>query len=112
MPNIRTDKVEESKRFYTELIGLNLVMNLDWILMFASPSNETAQVSILKGDKFKSNDGFSITIEVENVDEMHEKVLAQGIKPTYALTTEKYGVRRFHILDPNGIIINIMSHLL
>ena len=28
----------------------------------------------------------------------------------YPLTMEPWGVRRFHVADPSGVIINVMSH--
>jgi hypothetical protein len=29
----------------------------------------------------------------------------------YPLTNEPWGVRRFFVTDPNGIVINVMSHI-
>jgi uncharacterized glyoxalase superfamily protein PhnB len=36
--------------------------------------------------------------------------VALGLQIVYPLTTESWGVRRFHVVDPNGVMINIMSH--
>ncbi|MCY7354852.1 MAG: VOC family protein [Lysobacter sp.] len=51
-----------------------------------------------------------MSIEVTDVDQMHAKALAQGIEIVYPLTDEPWGVRRFFVLDPNGVVINILSH--
>jgi uncharacterized glyoxalase superfamily protein PhnB len=37
--------------------------------------------------------------------------LSRGHPIVYPLTNESWGVRRFHVSDPNGVLINIMSHL-
>jgi hypothetical protein len=33
--NIATERVEDAKAFYADILGLNLVMDLGWILTFA-----------------------------------------------------------------------------
>ena len=52
----------------------------------------------------------TLSIEVADVDAVHAEALAHGIPIVYPLTTESWGVRRFHVTDPNGIVINVMSH--
>jgi predicted enzyme related to lactoylglutathione lyase len=37
--------------------------------------------------------------------------VSQGRKIVYPLTDEPWGVRRFFVVDPNGAIINVLSHL-
>ncbi len=51
-----------------------------------------------------------MTIEVESVDEAHAKAVERGLDIVYPLTDEPWGVRRFFVADPNGVIINVMSH--
>jgi hypothetical protein len=36
--------------------------------------------------------------------------LILGLKVVYPLTDEPWGVRRFFVTDPNGLVINVMSH--
>jgi len=52
----------------------------------------------------------SLTIEVENVDEIHAKAVERGVTISYPLTDEPWGVRRFFMVDPNGLTLNIMCH--
>jgi len=53
----------------------------------------------------------AISIEVADADSVHARAVAQGIKIAYPITSEPWGVRRFFAVDPNGVIINIMSHV-
>jgi predicted enzyme related to lactoylglutathione lyase len=112
IPNISSTKMEESKDFYTNFIGLSIVMDMHWVLTFASPSNPTAQVNIVKSEKsFVSDDHITISIEVSDVDSLYEKAIELGYEITYPLTNETWGlVRRFWVKDPNGITINLMAH--
>lgn len=112
LPNISSTEMDESRTFYTQFLGLNLVMDLHWVLTFASPSNPTAQINIVKSEnRFVSNDHVTVSIEVEDVDTLYEKAKVLGYEITYPITNEPWGmVRRFWVKDPNGITLNIMSH--
>jgi len=51
-----------------------------------------------------------LSIEVDNVEEMHEMMKNAGFKIIYDITDEDWGVRRFFVKDPFGKLINILSH--
>jgi uncharacterized glyoxalase superfamily protein PhnB len=51
-----------------------------------------------------------MTIEVDDVDAVHAKAVGLGFTVVYPLTDEPWGVRRFFVTDPNGVVINMMSH--
>lgn len=112
IPNISSTKMEESKAFYTDFLGLNIVMDMHWVITFSSPSNPTAQLNIVKTEKqFSSNDHITITIEVADVDDLYEKAGQLQLEIIYPLTDEPWGpVRRFWVKDPNGVTINLMAH--
>src|SRR5262249_19704560 len=44
--NIATERVEDDKAFYADILGLNLVMDLGWILTFAGGEAAAPQISI------------------------------------------------------------------
>jgi len=49
--NIATDHVEDAKVFYTDILGLNLVMDHGWILTFAAREAAAPQISIATEDQ-------------------------------------------------------------
>jgi len=51
VPNIYSNDLEKSKRFYVEFLEMELVMDMEWIMTFASKNNPTAQVTIFHYDK-------------------------------------------------------------
>ncbi|HPG12878.1 MAG TPA: VOC family protein [Chitinophagaceae bacterium] len=111
-PDIASNKIEESKQFYIDFIGLKLAMDMGWILTFISESNPTAQINLLQSDKEEiDNSNVMISIESSDVDEMYNKAMAQNITIVYPLKTEEWGVKRFFVKDPNGVTVNIMSHV-
>lgn len=113
VPNIYSNDIEKSKQFYTEFLEMDLAMDMGWVLTFASKENETAQISIFRNDENKplDNSAVFLSIEVSDIDHWYEKAEKQKIEIIYPLTNENWGVRRFFIKDPNGAVINLLSHL-
>lgn len=110
-PDLNSNKIEESKIFYSDFIGLKLSMDMDWILTFVSESNPTAQINVLRSDKKDiDNSNVAISIESSDVDGLYNKALDENIEIVYPLRVEDWGVKRFFVKDPNGVTVNIMCH--
>ncbi len=110
VPNILSERMDESRHFYTEFLGLEVAMDMGWVVTLASPGNPTAQISLVRGAAPTASNAVSLSVEVADVDAVHAKAVAGGVPIVYPLTTEPWGVRRFHVTDPNGVVINVMSH--
>ena len=110
MPDIKTDHMDESRDFYSDFLGFQVGMDMGWVITFVSSSNPTAQLTVFRGDD-SGNVQPQITIEVEDVDRAHAKAVERRLKIVYPLTIEPWGVKRFFVTDPNGIVLNVMSHL-
>jgi predicted enzyme related to lactoylglutathione lyase len=109
VPNINAADPAASKSFYEGVLGLNTAMDMGWIVTFASPSNPTAQISVVASNT-RSEPHADVSIEVADVDACHAAALRQGCSIVYPLTDEPWGVRRFFVRDPNGAIVNVVSH--
>ena len=109
VPDITSDRMDESRKFYKEFLGFGIGMDMGWIVTFVSPQNPTAQLTIMQAQPQAQLP--AVSIEVADVDSVHAKAVAQGIKIVYPLTSEPWGVRRFFAADPNGVVINVMSHV-
>ena len=51
-----------------------------------------------------------LSIEVDNLYAMLERMKNAGYKPTYRPAKEPWGVERFYVRDPLGSLLNILSH--
>ena len=113
VPGIYSNNLKESKRFYIDFLGMELAMDMGWILTFASHKNSTVQVNIFKNEQTKPLDNTSIflSIEVSDVDKMYSLASEMGYKITYEITNENWGVRRFFVKDPNGVTVNLLMHI-
>jgi catechol 2,3-dioxygenase-like lactoylglutathione lyase family enzyme len=107
VPNFRSEEPAASQEFYAAL-GFELAMDMDWIATFVSPANPTAQVTLIREDP--SNLHPDASVEVEDVDAVHAKVVEGGYDVVYGPADEPWGVRRFFVRDPNGVLVNVMQH--
>jgi catechol 2,3-dioxygenase-like lactoylglutathione lyase family enzyme len=109
VPNITSDRPDESRAFYSDFLGFEVGMDMGWIITFVSPTNPTAQISVF------GSDGSApvvpqITVEVTDVDALHAVAKRRNLEIVHPLTDESWGVRRFFVRDPNGTVVNLMSH--
>lgn len=110
VPDIKSEDIDASRKFYVDVLGLEVAMDMGFIVTLVSPSNPTAQVSLMRADD-SSAILPQISIEVADVDDVHSRVVSRGLKIVYPLTNEPWGVRRFFVVDPSGTIINVMRHI-
>ena len=107
--NVATQSVPEIKKFYSDLFGLEVVMDHGWIVTLAS--NETAMTQISIASEGGSGTPVpDISIEVDDVDTVYAKIKDLGYEITYELTDEPWGVRRFYVYDPAGKLLNVLAH--
>ncbi|WP_242908136.1 VOC family protein [Actinomadura terrae] len=108
VPNVRSQAVDESREFYG-LLGFEEVMNHGWIVTLASPSTPLAQVSVMTEDATAPVVP-DMSVEVDDVDAAYDAVRASGAEIVHPLQDEEWGVRRFFVRDPNGKVVNVLSH--
>jgi catechol 2,3-dioxygenase-like lactoylglutathione lyase family enzyme len=105
--NIRSDDATETRDFFVDLLGLEVAMDLGWVVTLASPANHSAQVTIIANDDPSAP---GISVEVNDVDAVHARAVERGLEIAYPLRDEEWGVRRFMLREPSGPIANILSH--
>jgi uncharacterized glyoxalase superfamily protein PhnB len=108
MPIIQSQAAQESREFYG-LLGFEEVMNLGWIMTLASPSSPAAQVSVMTDDRTAPVTP-DMSVEVEDVDAAYAVMRDSGAEIVHPLQDEEWGVRRFFVRDPNGRVVNVLSH--
>lgn len=114
VPDIRALDLSISRSFYEDLLGFKTVMDQAGMLMFASPTEPKQQVT-LNGDAAEAAalpPGFAMDVGFpENVNELHERAVKQGCVIVEPLEDKPMGIRRFSLLDPNGVRITVLAHL-
>jgi catechol 2,3-dioxygenase-like lactoylglutathione lyase family enzyme len=107
--NIPAEQVEPAKRLYGEVFGMDLVMDLGWIVTFAAAGQAAPQISV-------ATEGGSgtpvpdVSIEVDDLDAVYQRALAAGFEIEYGPVHEPWSVTRFYLRDPFGRLINVLAH--
>jgi catechol 2,3-dioxygenase-like lactoylglutathione lyase family enzyme len=109
VPDLHAAEPGAGRAFYEDVLGLELVMDLGWIVTYAAPGNATAQLSVMAEDS-TAPVAPDVSIEVDDVDGAYAAACAAGHEIVHPLTDEPWGVRRFFVRDPHGKIINILEH--
>jgi catechol 2,3-dioxygenase-like lactoylglutathione lyase family enzyme len=107
--NIAADQLEPARRFYGEVFGMTVAMDLGWILTFEAPALAAPQISVAR----EGGSGTSVpdlSIEVDDLYEVHRRAVAAGFEPEYGPVREPWGVTRFYMRDPFGQLVNVLSH--
>jgi catechol 2,3-dioxygenase-like lactoylglutathione lyase family enzyme len=107
--NIRTEDISAARRFYGDLLGLDVLMDHGWITTYGSREQMTVQISVATqgGSDTPVPD---LSIEVDDVDAALERMRQAGIAIEYGPADEPWGVRRFYVRDPFGKLVNILAH--
>lgn len=107
---IAAESVEDGLRFYRDVLGLETVMDLGWIVTLSSGIEAGVQVSIAT-EGGSGTEVPDLSIEVDDVDEAYRRTRSGGFEIAHPLTDEPWGVRRFYTRDPCGKLINVMAHV-
>ena len=108
--NIASAEPKAAQRFYRDVLGLELVMDLDWIVTYGTREKMTVQISFASagGSGAPTPD---LSIEVDDLDEALSRVKKANIPIEYGPADEPWGVRRFFVRDPFGKLVNILAHI-
>lgn len=106
---ISTHKLEQSKEFYMEYLGFQLVFENDWYIELLAKGSTTMGVSFVApdlsaGEKF-TGQGMILSFEVADVDAEYARLKEAGIMICEELKDKPWGERSFVINDPNGVHI-------
>ena len=115
---IITNKIAETKQFYTEMLDFGVVFENEFYLLLHTP-NHQAELSFLQANHptqepiFQTpfaGKGVYLTIEVADVDKLYEALKNKGANIVIDIRDEPWGDRHFSIVDPNGIGIDLVTY--
>jgi len=110
VPNLHADDPAASRAFYEQVLGLEVAMDMGWIVTYVSPGRDRAvQLSVMADDATASVHP-DVSIEVDDVDAAHAEARRLGCEIVHPLTDEPWGVRRFFVREPTGRVVNVLAH--
>jgi predicted enzyme related to lactoylglutathione lyase len=118
VPNISSELFAASRDFYVELFDLVVGVELDdWYLQLMSPEDPSLNIGFVKPahELFAGRaapagkHALVLTIHIEDVDAAYERAQRMGADIAEEIRNEEYGQRHFLVVDPNGLLLNVMS---
>lgn len=115
---ITTEKIAESKEFYTQILNFGVTFENEFYLLLHTPDKETNLAFLLPNHPSQqpffhapfNGKGMFLTIEVDDVDKIYNEIKKMGVEIKIYIRDEPWGDIHFAIQDPNGIGIDIVKY--
>jgi predicted enzyme related to lactoylglutathione lyase len=120
VPNLASEAFVVSRDFYSAMFDLEVSVELDdWYLQLMSADDRRLNIGFVKPDSelFAGRDrssgpsGVVLSIHVDDVDEAYERAKRLGAEIAAEIRNEAHGQRHFLVVDPNGLLLNVMSNV-
>ncbi|HMQ53623.1 MAG TPA: VOC family protein [Anaerolineae bacterium] len=113
---IGTDKIEESKAFYLTHFSFEITFDSDWYVSLRT-QDAKFQLALLDyrhpsvpAGYRQAAQGVILNFEVEDVDAAYQRLIKEaGLPVALDIRTEDWGQRHFLTVDPNGILIDLIT---
>jgi len=107
--NLHVSDIEAAKDFYTGFLGLgDEQFNMGWVARYTSPGDGVA-VQLVTRDATAPIDSVA-SVFTEDVQAAYDEARSLGYEIVHPLTTEVWGVKRFHVRAPDGNVFNVVEH--
>jgi catechol 2,3-dioxygenase-like lactoylglutathione lyase family enzyme len=118
-PVFVTKDLNASKEFYGKWFGLKPVFESSFFILLVSEEgsrsigflSEVHPSSPPSNQAMNAQAGVFLTMQVEDAKSDFDRLKTAGLKISYELKDEPWGQRRFGVLDPNGMYIDIVQQI-
>lgn len=113
--NICSDKLAESREFYTTLFDFKVDYDSDWFVHLISKNKQLELGIIDRKNQIVPEhyqhlpQGFYITFVVDNVDDIYQTAMTENIDIVEKPSNTFYGQRRLLLKDPDGTLVDVSS---
>jgi catechol 2,3-dioxygenase-like lactoylglutathione lyase family enzyme len=118
-PVICTDRVAETRDFYTRLFGFEVTFEADWYVSLRRAGDPAYELAVLDHQHptlpaaYRAPvRGLLLNVEVDDVDAEWERlVVREGLHPELALRDDAFGQRHFIFADPSGVLVDVITEI-
>ncbi|MCR6483291.1 VOC family protein [Amycolatopsis sp. OK19-0408] len=110
------DDVAATTRFYKDVVGLPVTVELDWFASInaGAPGYEISFVqrgheSVPEGFRAQPTSGVSFGLVVEDAAAEAKRLADAGVELVTPVVDEVYGQRHFYFADPNGVLLDVIE---
>jgi catechol 2,3-dioxygenase-like lactoylglutathione lyase family enzyme len=118
-PVVVTDRLRECRDFYCRWFGFEVGFEADWFVLLRNDAERRVALVFTHSDHPSSppspepygGDGSFITFQVADARAEYERLVAGGIELALELTDEPWGQRRFGVLDPASMWVDVVEQV-
>jgi uncharacterized glyoxalase superfamily protein PhnB len=118
-PIIVTDKLTECRDFYTRWFGFDVAFEASWFVYLASAGDRSHGIAFMAADhpsqppgpETFAGKGMFLTLQVADAAREFERLSKAGARIAYPLRDERWGQRRFGLVDPAGTWVDVVQHI-
>jgi predicted enzyme related to lactoylglutathione lyase len=107
VPDLTVIDLERAVREHTQVLGLEVVMNLGWVATLSDDAGH--QLTLMTADASAAVNP-DVSVFVDDVHAAHEAAVSAGVDIVHPLTAEEWGVTRFFYRDHSGRVVNVGTH--
>lgn len=115
-PTICADDVAATRDVYVDLFGFDVVFDSGWYVQLQAGADGRTQIGIVERTHASVPVAFQVrpagvlvSIEVDDVDDVHARVVAAGMEIALPLRDEDFGQRHFMTVDPAGTLVDVIT---
>lgn len=116
-PVIVTDRLAESRDFYTHYFGFEAVFQSTWFILLNASGERSYSLAFIHPEHPSSppdpaahgGNGSFLTLQVEDAASEYERIVGLGLACALPLRDEPWGQRRFGVVDPAGMWVDVVE---
>ena len=116
---VLSDDVKTAAQFYSETLGFQTLVAMDWYASLQHPKFEGVYLDIIKkghdaaGDHLRdaSTAGTMIALIVPDIQPEYDRIKASGVEMVMDIKDEPWGQRRFQFLAPDGVVVELIQRI-
>ena len=115
-PVVVTDKLVQCRDFYVRTLGFEVVFEASWFvylnsgpvgIAFMSPDHPSQP----PGPEKFSGKGAFLTLQTADAAAAFDRLKRAGVAIAYPLRDEPWGQRRFAVVDPSGMWVDVVQQI-
>jgi uncharacterized glyoxalase superfamily protein PhnB len=118
-PIVVTEKLVACREFYTRHFGFQVVFEASWFVYMAAEGESPAGIAFMDpshpsqppGPEAFNGRGLLLTLQVADAAAEFERLSRAGVAFAHSLQDEPWGQRRFGVLDPSGMWVDIVQQI-
>jgi catechol 2,3-dioxygenase-like lactoylglutathione lyase family enzyme len=115
-PVVCADDVSATRDFYVDHLDFKVIFDSGWYVQLEAPGGSRPQLGIVEREhesvpeRFRLRPaGVLVSIEVDDVDAVHQRIEAAGLEIALTLRSEDFGQRHFMTVDPSGTLVDVIT---